>query len=233
MAENTEDKKDKKKKEPKMNIFAEIVKLKKQVFWLNKNVNDILGKNGDDGAPVIKYCFIRKNDNDVKHELALAKPGDSGYDIYPNIPISNDEWDAAIAKNKRLAKTKENFTIQDGNVGTITVQPDATLVIPTNIALELPLNIECQARPRSGLNSDGIFIGWGTVDEGYRGEVGISVHNSTKEPIEVTNDKAIAQLVFVRKTIVKVELAETISENTERGSNGFGSTSADTSKSEE
>lgn len=225
MAENTEDKKDKKKKEPKMNIFAEIVKLKKQVFWLNKNMNDILGKNGDDGAPVIKYCFIRKNDDEVKHELALAKEGDSGYDIYPNIPMSNDEWDAVIAKNKRLAKTKENFIIQDGNVGTIVVQPGATLVIPTNIAFELPLNIECQARPRSGLNSDGILIGWGTVDEGYRGEVGISVHNSTKEPIEVSNDKAIAQLVFVRKTIVKVELVEAVSENTERGSNGFGSTS--------
>lgn len=232
MAENTEDKKDKKKKEPKMNIFAEIVKLKKQVFWLNKNMNDILGKNGDDGAPVVKYTFLRTNGNPV-HGLKLAKEGDSGYDIYPNIPTSNDEWDAAIAKNKRLAKTKENFTIQDCNVGTITVQPGATLVIPTNIALELPLNIECQARPRSGLNSDGILIGWGTVDEGYRGEVGISVHNSTPEPIEVTNDKAIAQLVFVRKTIVKVELAETVSENTERGSNGFGSTSVDVSKPEE
>ena len=232
MAENKKKKKDKKKKEPKMNIFAEIVKLKKQVFWLNKNVNDILGKNGDDGAPIVKYAFIRTNGNPV-HGLKLAKEGDSGYDIYPNIPISNDEWDAAIAKNKRLAKTKESFTIQDGNVGTITVQPGATLVIPTNIALELPLNIECQARPRSGLNSDGILIGWGTVDEGYRGEVGISVHNSTKEPIEVTNDKAIAQLVFVRKTIVKVELAESVSEDTERGSNGFGSTSVDTSKPEE
>ena len=225
MAENTEDKKDKKKKkEPKMNIFAEIVKLKKQVFWLNKNMNDILGKNGDDGAPIVKYAFIRTNGNPV-HGLKIAKEGDSGYDIYPNIPISNDEWAAAIAKNKRLAKTKENFAVKDGEVeGTITIQPGATLVIPTNIALELPLNIECQARPRSGLNSDGVLIGWGTVDEGYRGEVGISVHNSTTEPIEVTNDKAIAQLVFVRKTIVKVELAESVSESTERGSNGFGST---------
>lgn len=232
MAENIEDKKDKKKKEPKMNIFAEIVKLKKQVFWLNKNMNDILGKNGDDGAPVVKYTFLRTNGNPV-HGLKMAKEGDSGYDIYPNIPVSNDEWTAAIAKNKRLAKTKENFTVKDGEVeGTITVKPGATLVIPTNMALELPLNIECQARPRSGLNSDGVHIGWGTVDEGYRGEVGISVHNSTTEPIEVTNDKAIAQLVFVRKTIVKVELAETISENTERGSNGFGSTSVDSKPKE-
>lgn len=232
MAENTEDKKKKKEKEPKMNIFAEIVKLKKQVFWLNKNMNDILGKNGDDGAPVVKYAYLRTNGN-LTHELKLAKEGDSGYDIYPNIPVSNDEWDAAIAKNKRLAKTKENFAVKEDNKSVITVQPGATLVIPTNIVLELPLNIECQARPRSGLNSDGVFIGWGTVDEGYRGEVGISVHNSTAEPIEVTNDKAIAQLVFVRKTIVKVELAETISENTERGSNGFGSTSVDASKPEE
>lgn len=232
MAENTEDKK--KKKESKMNIFAEIVKLKKQVFWLNKNMNDILGKNGDDGAPIVKYAFLRTNGNPV-HGLKIAKEGDSGYDIYPNIPISNDEWDAAIAKNKRLAKTKENFVIKDGETkeGTIIVQPGATLVIPTNIALELPLNIECQARPRSGLNSDGVIIGWGTVDEGYRGEVGISVHNSTTEPIEVTNDKAIAQLVFVRKTIVKVELVEAVSENTERGSNGFGSTNAVISKPEE
>ena len=149
-----------------------------------------------------------------------------------NRGVADNEWDTAIAKNKRLAKTKENFTVQDGNIGTITVQPGATLVIPTNIALELPLNIECQARPRSGLNSDGILIGWGTVDEGYRGEVGISVHNSTTESIKVTNDKAIAQLVFVRKTIVKVELAEAVSENTERGSNGFGSTSVDAAKPE-
>lgn len=220
MAENTEDKKDKKKKEPKMNIFAEIVKIKKQVFWLNKNVNDILGKNGDDGAPVIKYCFIRKNDNDVKHELALAKPGDSGYDIYPNFPASDAEWDVAIAKNKRLARTREAF-----KDGVVSIEPGKTIVIPTNIALELPLNIECQVRPRSGLRSDGVLIGWGTVDEGYRGEVGISVTNSTSEPILVTEDKAIAQLVFARKTIVKIQLQDTISEDTDRGANGFGSTS--------
>lgn len=39
---------------------------------------------------------LRVNENPV-HELKLAKEGDSGYDIYPNIPTSDNEWDAAIA----------------------------------------------------------------------------------------------------------------------------------------
>lgn len=103
------------------------------------------------------------------------------------------------------------------------VQPGATVRIGTGLAFELPSWMEMQVRPRSGLNSQGIQLLFGTIDSDYRGEVCLLVHNTTQTPYRVIKGDRIAQGVLapaLRGTLVEVDELN----STERGSNGFGST---------
>ncbi|MBD1875980.1 dUTP diphosphatase [Nodosilinea sp. FACHB-131] len=102
---------------------------------------------------------------------------------------------------------------------------DATL-IHTGIAIELPPGTEAQIRPRSGLalkHSVTVLNTPGTIDEGYRGEVGVILINHGKHSFQVVKDMKIAQMVI--KPVLQVEIEE-IDEltQTQRGPQGFGST---------
>lgn len=108
----------------------------------------------------------------------------------------------------------------------ITIDPLSTVLIPTNIAIELEVGYECQVRSRSGLAiKNGIFAlnAPGTIDSDYRGEVKIILSNFGKQPFIVNRGDRIAQLVFAKyekATFVEVsELSKTL-----RGEGGFGST---------
>ena len=106
------------------------------------------------------------------------------------------------------------------------VQPGEVKLIKTGIAIELPHNTEAQVRPRSGLalkNKITVLNTPGTIDEGYRGEVGVIIINHGESPFVVTEGMKIAQLVV--KPVLRVEIIEVeqLSE-TARGAGGFGST---------
>lgn len=108
----------------------------------------------------------------------------------------------------------------------ITIEPQSTVLVPTNIAIELEVGYECQVRSRSGLAiKNGIFAlnAPGTIDSDYRGEVKIILSNFGKEPFVINRGDRIAQLVFAKyekATFVEVsELSKTL-----RGEGGFGST---------
>lgn len=99
-------------------------------------------------------------------------------------------------------------------------------LIKTGISIELPKNTEAQIRPRSGLAlKHGITVlnAPGTIDEGYRGEIGIILINHSNEDFQIKAGMKVAQMVImpVLKPIIKIvnELSET-----SRGNNGFGST---------
>lgn len=106
------------------------------------------------------------------------------------------------------------------------INPGDRALVKTGIAIELPENTEAQIRPRSGLAlKHGITLlnTPGTIDEGYRGEIGVIVINLGKEAFKVTKGMKIAQMVI--KPILTVEIKE-IKElsDTDRGIGGFGST---------
>jgi dUTP pyrophosphatase len=63
----------------------------------------------------------------------------------------------------------------------------------------------------------------GTVDAGYRGEVGIIMLNAGKEPFHIKRGDRIAQMVINELPDVTMELASSLSES-KRGAGGFGST---------
>jgi dUTP pyrophosphatase len=109
---------------------------------------------------------------------------------------------------------------------TLTIAPGAWATVPTGIALELPPGTEAQVRPRSGLAArHGVTVlnAPGTIDEGYRGEVGVILINHGSLSFEVTPGARIAQLVVQRRLELAVEEADDLSA-TARGAGGFGST---------
>jgi dUTP pyrophosphatase len=108
----------------------------------------------------------------------------------------------------------------------VTVSPGQRAIIPTGLALEVPVGFEAQIRARSGLSSrHGITIanGVGTIDSDYRGEVGIIVINLGHEPFTIEHGMRIAQMAVVRCDQVTWEQVEEL-EKTTRGEGGYGST---------
>lgn len=106
------------------------------------------------------------------------------------------------------------------------ILPGETRLIRTGIALELPDGLEAQVRPRSGLalkNLITVLNTPGTIDAGYRGEVGVILINHGKSNFIVTEGMRIAQMVIAPVIRAEIEEVEQLSA-TSRGSGGFGST---------
>jgi len=111
-----------------------------------------------------------------------------------------------------------------------TIEPGKTAIIGLGFAIGLPQEEdkiwEAQIRPRSGLAAKHqITLGnaVGTVDQGFRNEVGAIVINHGSKSFEVKRGDRICQMVITSNPITILESVSTLTE-TERGLNGFGST---------
>ena len=108
----------------------------------------------------------------------------------------------------------------------MTLAPGARAMVPTGVAIALPIGTEAQVRPRSGLAArHGVTVlnTPGTVDADYRGEIQVILINLGQEPFAVTRGMRIAQLIVApvqRARLVQVDSLD----QTTRGSGGFGST---------
>ena len=108
----------------------------------------------------------------------------------------------------------------------LTVNPHETVLIPTGIALELPVGYAGLIYARSGLATKrGLAPAnkVGVVDCDYRGEVKVSLHNHSEIPQTVAVGERIAQLVITPYITAQFIECEELSE-TVRGAGGFGST---------
>ena len=108
----------------------------------------------------------------------------------------------------------------------VTLSPGARALIHTGLVLMLPPNAEAQVRPRSGLAlKHGVTVlnTPGTIDAGYRGEVGVILINLGTEPFVVEKGMKIAQIVV--SPVAQAEVVEVTSvDETDRSAGGFGST---------
>ncbi|MGK4115414.1 dUTP diphosphatase [Lysinibacillus capsici] len=121
-----------------------------------------------------------------------ANPGDAGMDLYS---IEAVEIPAGVAK-----------------------------LIKTGIQIELPKGTEAQIRPRSGLalkHSVTVLNSPGTIDEGYRGEIGVILINHGQEPLIVEKSMRIAQMVIQFVPSIQLVEVDELSQ-TVRGESGFG-----------
>jgi len=104
--------------------------------------------------------------------------------------------------------------------------PGRAALVKTGVAVELPTGTEGQVRPRSGLAlKHGVTVlnAPGTIDEGYRGEVGVILINHGTDSFRIEPGMKIAQMLV--KPVVTVEVREVAELSaTRRGDGGFGST---------
>ena len=131
------------------------------------------------------------------HDDALlpmqANPGDAGMDLY--------------------------------SIETALIPSGEAKLIRTGLQIELPKGTEAQIRPRSGLalkHSVTVLNSPGTIDEGYRGEIGVIIINHGKETFIVEKSMRIAQMVIQTVPVVQLTEVNELSQS-ERGSSGFGS----------
>jgi dUTP pyrophosphatase len=127
---------------------------------------------------------------------AYAHPGDAGLDLFADAPTS--------------------------------LEPGESKLVGTGISIELPSGTEAQVRPRSGLalkHGISVLNTPGTIDRGYRGEIGVILINHGRARFDVTPGMKIAQMVIAPCVTVTVEESSGLS-STARGQGGFGSTGA-------
>lgn len=107
----------------------------------------------------------------------------------------------------------------------LTVQPGATHLIPTGLALHIAdPAYAAMILPRSGLgHKHGIVLGnlVGLIDSDYQGELLVSCWNRGTQPFIIEIGERIAQLIIVPVVQAQFEIVEAFNAS-ERGSGGFG-----------
>jgi dUTP pyrophosphatase len=177
--------------------LKELEDLKNLMFQI-ENIND--SSNFEEIFNVADFKIKTKFTNSSNNpDPEYAKVGDSGFDIRANITEP------------------------------ITLKPLERVLVPTGLRFELSSNTELQVRPRSGMalkHGISVLNTPGTVDEGYRGDVGIIAINLSNETYIINPGERIAQGVIMN--VVGQGISELVKVNdltsTERGSDGFGST---------
>ncbi len=111
----------------------------------------------------------------------------------------------------------------------VEIGPGERAMVPTGIAVAIPVGHAGLVLPRSGLASrHGLTLANspGLIDAGYRGEVICAMVNLDRDqPVKVLRGERIAQLVVVSTPDVSVRWVEELPQTT-RGGGGFGSTGA-------
>jgi dUTP pyrophosphatase len=108
------------------------------------------------------------------------------------------------------------------------IKPGQTVVVKTGLKVALPLGYELQIRPRSGLSLKTplrVANSPGTIDAGYRDEVGIIMHNiSLEKECQIKKGERIAQLVLQKVPQIQWVPVKSVREIGEDRGGGFGST---------
>lgn len=195
----------------------------------------------------IKFCFT----SEKAKKLYNGKPPQFETPFASGFDLRAVEFDISLLSVKDITLSNESdfwhYTRKDDYKIVCGIKKDNTLLqllqnqrvsIKTGIRIELPLPnkvgeiMGIDIRSRSGLalkHGLRVFQGVGTIDNDYRGELGVIFENAGHEPYEIKLGDKIAQGVF--NPLQQFEFQEISQEDfeatccdTKRGSGGFGST---------
>lgn len=147
-------------------------------------------------APIALEILVTKLDNDAVIPT-YAKPGDAGADLY--------------------------------SISDLVLAPGERALVKTGISIALPNGYVGLVHPRSGLglkNGISVVNTPGTIDAGYRGEIGVVlINHDLHESFQVKKGDRIAQLVIQKVENAQFKLVNQLPES-ERSTGGYGSTGA-------
>ena len=147
-------------------------------------------------------------DNDAAYTPVRAHANDACYDLFARCYAAPD----SLSEEKEL----------------IYLAPGKRLLARTGVFLEMENGWEALVRPRSG---NALKMGLtvlntpGTIDAGYRNEVGVILHNAGQVMLELNKGMKIAQIAFRQipeHELSRIDIAE-FNADTARGLGGFGS----------
>lgn len=160
-----------------------------------------------------------------------------------SVPIQLIHEDAKIPQYARAGDAgMDVYAIED-----ITIGPGETKIVPTGLKCAVPLGYELQVRPRSGLSVKTplrVANAPGTIDSGYRGEIGVIITNTNPvikeikfdpetgkvsdfiygEDYTITKGMRFAQLVLSEVPICVFYEVDNVDEIGEDRKSGFGET---------
>lgn len=93
----------------------------------------------------------------------------------------------------------------------------------TGVHIELPPDTVGFLKSKSGLNVKHGITSEGVIDVGYTGSIVVKLYNNSCRDYIVNEGDKISQLVILPILKPELELVDSL-EDTDRGSNGFGST---------
>lgn len=105
----------------------------------------------------------------------------------------------------------------------VVVPAHGSTVIDTGVHVQLPHGTAGLIVSKSGLNVKYNVTSTGLIDVGYTGSIIVKLYNHGYDAYRVKAGDKISQLVILRMMPVSLQIADELDE-TERGSNGFGST---------
>jgi len=145
-------------------------------------------------APIALEILVTKLDNDAVIPT-YAKPGDAGADLY--------------------------------SISDLVLAPGERALVRTGISIALPNGYVGLVHPRSGLglkNGISVVNTPGTIDAGYRGEIGVVlINHDLHESFQVKKGDRIAQLVVQKVENAQFKMVNQLPES-ERAAGGYGST---------
>jgi len=202
---------------------------------VNKSVktNDVQGENkgAAEANSVLSQLGKTKTEEAKVESVKVEKANEELIDEVMAPEEKSDQLKVRIQKVHEHATIPNYAHEGDSGMDLYSVEehvltPGERKLIPTGLKIALPIGYEAQVRPKSGLAlKHGITIinTPGTVDAGYRGELGLIVINHGTFDYKIERKQKVAQLVIQKVERAKLEEVESL-EDTQRGTGGFGST---------
>lgn len=174
--------------------------------------------------------FITEIVPSLEKNAALLIMNPQSYIISIKLAIEDklEEINKNIEKNGGKTYGVLSDYMSDNDIEAVNIiLPFSHNIIPTGCYVQIPEGYEIQVRPRSGIGAKTNMIAHlGTIDNDYRGNIGIIINNPSPNSYIILPNERLAQGVFAKVEQCEFKKVKSIEEltKTDRGEGGFGST---------
>lgn len=174
--------------------------------------------------------FITEIIPSLEKNAALLIMNPQSYIISIKLAIEDklEEINKNIEKNGGTTYEVLSDYMSDNDIEAVNIiLPFSHNIIPTGCYVQIPEGYEIQIRPRSGIGAKTNMIAHlGTIDNDYRGNIGIIINNPSPNSYIILPNERLAQGVFAKVEQCEFKKVKSIEEltKTDRGEGGFGST---------